>query len=416
MKKLSFLLVLLMLFALFPLSALGADFDGEESLASSNIAVYNAANGVFVYKKEASERIMPGTTAKIMTALLALEHFEGRLDTKVVVTKAALSGLYGSAVLDLDAGEEISIYELLYAMLVAGMNDAANVLAIATAEDITSFVLQMNEKAEELGCENTFYMNPTGFDHISAYTTAEDTARIAAEAYRDPVFMEMCSTRAHTVPATNMSEAVTVYTRNPLLTAQSEHYYKNAQGMVVGYTEAGGYTVVSASDAGIYPYICVAMGASDNGVYKDIKNLLYWAGDNFTEQKLIDASRILAELPVLAGKSAHVLIVPEKSVYAFLDVETDLSGLQYAVTLDKENLTAPVQKDMIVGSLILVLDGEPVGSAFLVTKTSIRQSAGGAFLLGLGNVLTHPVFLITMALCLLLGAGMLYRKYFKRRK
>ncbi len=407
----------LLLVTMLPLSVLAAPYEEEDALASPYIAVYNAETDIFVYTKGAEKKILPASTAKIMTGILALEHFEGRLDTKVTVTTPALRGLEGSAVLNLKAGEEIAVRDLLYAMLVAGMNDAANVLAIEVSGSILSFVSLMNEKAKELGAEQTLYLNPTGFDTASAYTTAADTARIAAYAYQNKTFMAMCSARAYTVPATNMHGAVTVYTRNSLLTTQSEYYYKNAEGISSGYTETGGYAVVTASSQGAYPYICVAMGAGKNeagkiGAYQDVKKLLSWAGNTFLERKLLDPSRILAELPVLAGKQDHVLIVPQTTVYSFLDVDIDLSKVTYSVELDYEELTAPVKKDAIVGSILVILDGEPIGTTHLVTKTEVRKSASGAFLLTLKRIVTHPGFILFVILLLLLSAFFIYRKYF----
>ncbi len=409
--------LLLIVFFVFPCVVFAKPYENEDALVSPHIAVYNTEKNVFVFQKGADDEIFPASTAKIMTGILALEHFEGRLDTKVTVTTAALRGLEGSAVLNLKAGEEIAVRDLLYAMLVAGMNDAANALAIATAGSISDFVSLMNERAEELGAENTFYMNPTGFDSAAACTTAADTARIAAYAYQNKTFMEMCSARAYTVPSTNMHEAVTVYTRNSLLTTQSGYYYKYAEGISSGYTETGGYAVVAASSQGAYPYICVAMGAEKDssgtiGAYTDVKKMLSWAGNNFLERKILDKSKIVAELPVLAGKSDHVLIVPSNTVYSFLDVDLDLTKVTYSVNLEYESLKAPVKKDAIVGSIVVVLDGEPIGSAHLVTKTAIRKSAGGAVLLGLKTIFINPVFIVFVILLLLFAAFWIYKQYF----
>ena len=420
-KRFCCLFCVLFAFLFLPITAFAEPYADADSLASAHIAVYNVENDVFVYTKSAEEEILPASTAKIMTGILALEYFEGRLDTKVTVTTAALRGLEGSAVLNLKAGEEIAVRDLLYAMLVAGMNDAANVLAIETSGSILNFVSLMNQKAKEIGAENTLYLNPTGFDTAAAYTTAADTARIAAYAYKNKTFMEMCSTRAYTVPATNMHDAVTVYTRNSLLTTQSGYYYKYAEGISAGYTETGGYAIVTASSQGAYPYVCVAMGsqrdaAGNIGGYTDAKKLLSWAGNNFLERKLLDPSKIVAELPVLAGKSDHVLVVPNEAVYSFLGVDLDLSEVTYSVELDYEELIAPVKKGVIVGSILIVLDGEPIGSAHLVTKTAIRKSASGAFLLGLKNILTHPVFIIFAILALLAVAFLIYKKYFLSKR
>ena len=152
--------------------------------------------------------------------------------------------------------------------------------------------------------------------------------------------------------------------------------------------------------------------AGNIGGYTDTKKLLSWVGNNYLERKILDKSKIVAELTVLAGKSDHVLVVPDNTVYSFLDVDLDLSKVTYVVDLEYESLKAPVQKGAIVGSIIVVLDGEPIGSTHLVTKTAIRKSAFGAFLLGLKAFFTHPIVIIVMILALSFMAFLLYKKYF----
>ncbi len=412
-----FFLVLCFLTMLFPFTASAAPFSKEDTLISPNIAVYNTETGNFVYQKAAGEHIFPSTTAKLMTALVVFDRFGENLDATLTVTKEALQGIYGTAALALEAGEVIPVRELLYAMLVAGMNDAANALAIGTAGSISAFTELMNEKATAIGAMNTHYMNATGFDEIGAYTTASDIALVAAEIYRNKTLMEMCRTRAHTVPSTNKSDAVTVYTRNSLLSTQSEYYFASAEGMCVGETDQAGYTVVTAYAGGIYPYICVATGggldsAGKIGAYRDVKSLLLWAGNNFSRQKVLDTSRLMAELPVHAGKSNHVLLVPKENVYAFLDVSTDLSGLSYSVSMNIQSLTAPVRKGTIVGTCLVLLNGEPIGSTHLVTKNAVRESALGKMKTNLKATLKKPIFWVIVFVMLLTAGGYLLRKYF----
>ena len=294
--------LIMLIFVSFSVPAGAEDYPKADDISSRYVAVYNVRNGRLVFSKDADSRTAPGSTVKIMTGILALEHFEGRLDTVVTVSAAALRGLEGSSVLGLKTGEEIPVQDLLYALLVSGANDAANVLAIEIAGSITGFVSMMNEKAAELGAENTLYLNATGLDS-TAYTTAADTAKIAAYAYQNATFMKMCSARAYTVSATNKNEAVTVYTKNMLLSNQSEYYSKDAKGMSAGNTEKAGYCIVSAIDKGAYPYICVAIGSEKDsagkiGGYTDVRGLLEWANGNFAERKILDQSAIICEMPV----------------------------------------------------------------------------------------------------------------------
>jgi D-alanyl-D-alanine carboxypeptidase len=340
-----------------------------------------------------------------MTALLALEFYENRLDTLVTVPAGALRGLEGSAVLNLKENEEISVLDLIHATLVAGMNDAANTLAFAIGGTMKDFIDMMNTKAKELGAFDTLYLNATGLSS-SAYTTAYDTARIAAYAYENKLFMEISSKRTYTVSKTNLHEAVMIYTRNSFLTPQSNYYYKYAEGITAGYSNDDGAQLVCAASQGNYPYICVAFGSKKNGSgtiggYSDVKNLLTWASNNFAERKVLDRSQIICELPVRAGKDvAHVLVVPYKSVYAFLDKDADLSNVTVSEQLYYEELVAPVQKGDCVGTLTVILDGVPIGTTPLIAKSNVRRSLQGGLLLGLEKVVTNPVFIVMVVIAL----------------
>lgn len=409
--------LIMLVFLLFPIPAEAKDYPKADAVSSRYIAVYNVRNGRLVFSKDADSRTAPGSTAKIMTGILALEHFEGRLDTVVTVSAAALRGLEGSSVLGLKSGEEIPVQDLLYALLVAGANDAANVLAIEIAGSITGFVSMMNRKAAELGAESTLYLNATGLDS-TAYTTAADTAKIAAYAYDNATFMKMCSTRAYTVSATNKNAEVTVYTKNMLLSNQSEYYSKDAKGMSAGNTEKAGYCIVSAIDKGAYPYICVAIGSEKDasgkiGGYTDVRGLLEWANGNFSERKILDQSAIICEMPVQAGRDAdHVLIVPSGSVYAFLDVDIDSADIKLSYQLDRDKLRAPVERGAEVGTATLLLDGNPIGSVSLVTKSSVKKSAWRGFWADLGDTLTSRTFLIVAAILVVLFVLFTIGRYF----
>jgi len=411
-------------FLLLSMPAEAGDYPKAAGISSRYIAVYNVRNGRFVFSQDADSRTAPGATAKIMTGILALEHFDGRLDTVVTVSAAALRGLEGSSVLGLKTGEEIPVRDLLYALLVAGANDAANVLAIETAGSITNFVSLMNRKAKELGADSTLYLNATGLDS-TAYTTASDTAKIAAYAYENAAFMKMCSTRAYTVAATNKNAEVTVYTKNMLLSNQSEYYSKDAKGISAGNTEKAGYCIVSAIDKGAYPYICVAIGSEKDaagkiGGYADVRGLLEWANGNFSERKILDESAIICELPVQAGRDAdHVLVVPSASVYAFLDVDVGTEEIRLSYELDRNTLRAPVEKGAAVGAAVLLLDGNPIGSVSLVTKSSVKKSAWRGFWADFGDMLKSRTFLIcaliTIVLFILFTTGRYFLIYKKAK-
>ena len=402
-----------------PLTVNAKNYENEATLTSQNIAVFNIDKGFLVYGKSAHDKVAPGGSAKIITALLALEYFDGCLDTVLTVPSAALRGLEGSAVLSLKADEQISVIDLIHATLVAGMNDAANTLALAIGGSMAGFTELMNQKARDLGAFNTQYLNATGLS-AGSYTTAYDTAKIAAYAYENEMFMSICSKRTYKVSPTNLHEEVTIYTKNSFLTPQSEYYYKYAEGICTSYSTEDGAQLACAVSNGNYAYICVAFGSQKNAGgtipgYSEVKSLLSWASSNFAEKKVLDQSRIICELPVRAGKDvAHVLVVPYESVYAFLDKDTDLNEITLSEQLYYDRLDAPVQKGDCVGTLTILLDGTPIGTTSLIAKTTIRQSTSGKLLLLAESVVTSKIFVIALITSLPIFCLILYRKIRKK--
>ena len=380
MKKrvFSLLFVLLFLFA-FSLPLHAAAY--ESDLLSEAVSVYNAELDVFVFAKNAAKVISPAP-AKLMTALIAAEYFSGRMHAVTTVSSAALKNLEGSAVLNLKTGEVIAVEHLLHAVLIAGMSDAANALAIEIAGSISSFVKLMNEKAKELGAENTIFSSATGLEQSGSVTTAEDTARIAAAIYQNADLRAILAKRYYVVPATNIHESVTIYTRNMLTSPQSEYYNKSVLGISAGFSDSYGYAIMAAAESN-FPYICVCYGEAktDGGkiaAYLETSALLAWAKQNFAELKLLDAARIIAEIPISGGRDiGHVLVVPKNAVYAYLDVDTDLSKISLSPTYE-ERLKAPVKKGAVVGEVTILLDGKPIAQTELVTKNAVKKSGSQA--------------------------------------
>lgn len=368
----------------FPVCTLGADF--SKTVNSGNICVYNTEYKTVVYEKNAGERLSPGPTAKIMTAIVALEYFSGDLEKTVTVSPAALKGIYGSAVIGLAENEQVRAIDLIYATVVGGASDAANAIACAISGSPSSFAVKMNQKAKELGAADTLYQNPSGLDEKGAYTTARDTAIIAAYALTVPKLVEIANTSAYKIPKTDKSDARTVYTRNMIITnnGTNKYYYSEAKGLSAGYTDEAGYCAVAALQSG-FTYVCVAMNAQkaangDIGSYIDVKNLLGWAKNNFAAKKVLDKSQVITELPVeLSSDRSYVTVVPQSNIYAFLPADADVSALEKIVVLQKEKLTAPVKRGEYVGDVVVFLGDTELGATQLVTKLDAQRSAWLAF-------------------------------------
>ena len=227
-----------------------------EEPAVNNISgalVYNVENEKTVYKYKAEERIFPTSTVKIMTGILAVEALSERLDEKITVTAEMISKVSGNNI-KLEAGDVVTVRDMIWTLLVNGANDSAYVLAYTVSGSLEKFVSRMNTRAKELGALNTNYVNPTGMHDENMYTTVADTAIIARHAYTLPLFMECSSSMKYSMESFNH----TVHNRNCLLTLYYDKNYfdSQARGMNAGSTPQGGHSVVTTAKRRAFIYRC----------------------------------------------------------------------------------------------------------------------------------------------------------------
>ena len=218
MKKIrSLILVLLLVLALqnsfvyaVPATDSCMTLDAKIALAGNSqllptaqaVVLYAPDSDTMLYSWNADQELDPSGMNKIMTALLALES--GELEAMVSVTSTALNSVeIGAMSAGLRAGESLTLRDLLYLMMVGSANDAAAVIAEHISGSQAAFVTSMNQRAKELGCTKTYFLNPTGLSAEGQYTTARDLAKITAKALKMEAFVELFSAVEYTVPASD---------------------------------------------------------------------------------------------------------------------------------------------------------------------------------------------------------------------
>lgn len=187
--------------------------------------------GEVLYEKNADRQMLIASTTKIMTGLVALEHDSPQ--KKITVKENHMTE--GSSMY-LKVGEQVTVEELLYGLLLCSGNDAALALAEACSGSVENFVAEMNSKAQALGMENTSFANPNGLDDENHYSTARDMARLAAYAAKNPGLMRIASTRQATIGSRTMTN------HNRLL-----RDVEGCIGLKTGFTKAAGRTLVSCA-------------------------------------------------------------------------------------------------------------------------------------------------------------------------
>lgn len=221
------------------------------AVSAAGAILIRADTGAILFEKEAEKRLYPASTTKIMTALVVLETLD-RLslgpDSRVIVPAEA-AGLEGSSIY-LKAGEEVTMEELLYGMMLQSGNDAATAAAICAGGSLQNFVVQMNQKAKALGCTGTHFTNACGLFDENHYTTAKDMARIAAAAMQREDFRRIAST-----PRWQSAESErNFYNKN-----KTVHQYAGGDGVKIGFTKASGRTLVASATRNEVPLIAVVL-------------------------------------------------------------------------------------------------------------------------------------------------------------
>ena len=369
-----------------------------------NVCVYNLENERVLYSKNEKTKVYPASTAKLMTGIIAVEFYEGRFSDLVTVTEEALKGSKGKNI-KLKAGEMLTVGDLIYATVVGGANDAANVLAYEISGTHEIFIDLMNNKAAELGMTNTYYTNPHGYSDPAMHTTAEDTILLAKYAYFNQEFMEISSTVRYTLPETNTSKKRYIYNSNSLISTNVDTKYRNksAMGMNAGSTLEGGYVAVTAVAKSGTTNLFVVMGGGydEENIYsyKAINELITWAFENYSYKKILDSGELICELPVrLSSQTDYAVLSPEKSIEYFLHIDTNISEeIKREVQLDYESLEAPVTAGFSAGRITLTYKGEVLETVELVAKNSVDRNSFLYLLARIQNFTKTPKFKITVA-------------------
>ncbi len=355
-----------------------------KDLNSRACLIYNLETDDILYGHETTAEVFPTSTVKIMTGMLALEHYADDLDQVITVTQEALSGTEGSANIRLTAGEEISVRNLLYALLISGANDAACVLAYNIAGNVTAFINMMNQKARDLGCKDTLYTNCTGIHDDNMVTTVEDTLKIALYAYTNSNFMAMSSETSYTIPKTNLRDARTITNRNFIVSTQyfTKYYNSLAKGMNAGNTKQGGYCLVTSIRKKGCTYIVICMDApydEEAGMirsYTDCETLVDWAYNNYDFVSVVENTTMICEIPVtLSSEVDYVTLLPEKPIEMFLPKDIDIeTAVKLNWILLDDAMEAPIKEGEIAGVLTVRYDDQLVAAVNLVTKGNISRS------------------------------------------
>lgn len=253
--------------------------EGPKVMAETAI-VMDMDTEEILYAKGIDEKRAPASTTKILTAMLAIEKVP--FETQITFTDEVNNIEAGSTHIGIKPGETLTMKDCAYAILLASANEVSSGVAEYIGTTVPAFVDMMNQRAKELGCTNTHFVNANGLYDENHYTTARDLAIIAKAAFQNETFREVVKTPYYIVPKTNITDEERWLNNHHKMILQGSEYYEGCLGGKTGYTEKAGNTLVTYAERNGRKLVC-ALLADVNVVaqYTDTKALLDYSFDSF---------------------------------------------------------------------------------------------------------------------------------------
>ncbi|MHB8172314.1 MAG: D-alanyl-D-alanine carboxypeptidase family protein [Thermincolia bacterium] len=317
--------------------------------------------GAVLYEKEIHQPLAPASTTKIMTALVAIE--KGDLNQKVRTSRAA-SLEDGSSIWLLE-GEEMTLEDLIYSVLLNSANDASLVVAETIGGSKEGFARMMNEKAKQVGAKNSNFVNPNGLPEENHYSTAYDLALITKEAMNNPKFRKMVATKVREIPRQQPTALKRLISHNKLLWR-----YEGAIGVKTGYTVEAQQCLVASAQRGEREFISVVLGSKGQNIWSDSTKLLDYGFNNYKNLPLTKFGEQVAEIEVVGGESKVRIVTGENLYWTTFLQENRMPQSQMLL---KGDLVAPVTKGQKVGTMIYSLEGREVGRVELITANQVAK-------------------------------------------
>ena len=336
-------------------------------VAAPSAVLMEAATGTVLYEKDAHTPLPPASVTKIMTLLLVMEALDaGRIGWDDTVTASEAAAAKGGSQVYLEAGEQMSLQEMLKSVVVVSANDCATALAEHVAGSEAAFVELMNRRAQELGMENTHFVNCTGLDDEpdaeTHLTTAYDIALMSRELLkhdeiRDYTTIWMDSVRNGEFGLANTNKLV--------------RFYQGTTGLKTGYTSAAGHCLSASAERDGVEFIAVVLHCATSGErFQAAKQLLDYGFANYTLAQP-DPETEIPPVPVVLGTEEAIVPVPDNDDPVLIE-KGQAAGITTRVEV-ADQVRAPVEAGQRLGTLTLQSDGAPLAAIPLVAPEAVPR-------------------------------------------
>ena len=361
MKKIVFLLSMILF--IMPVSA-----ETNLALNAKSSILLEYSTGTILYENNSHERLAPASMTKMMSMLIILESIDKEIitwDTMVTVSENA-SSMGGSQIL-LETGEQMSVRDLFKGVAIASGNDAVVALAEKIAGTTDLFVEMMNNKASELGLQDTNFQNPHGLDAVNHYSSAYDMAMIAKELLKHEEVLEYTSVY-ETYLRENTPKKVWLVNTNKLV-----RFYNGVDGLKTGYTSQSGYCLTATANIDNMRVIAVVMGEESSKVRNsEVSTMLDYAYAQYKLDRLYSKGDIIDNKKVYNSNIDKINLVLSEDV-TFLKKKTDAKE-EYTYEVLINDLVAPIKTSDKVGTLKIMKDNKVIKEVDLNVKNDVEKA------------------------------------------
>lgn len=344
-------------------------------LSSKSMVLFDAESGKVLLEQNADEQRPPASVTKIMTMSLVMERVaKGEITLQDMVTASENAKNMGGTQINLDTGEQMSVYDLMMSVAVASANDAAVALGEFVSGSEQAFVDLMNAKAQELGMKNTQFANSHGLHQEGHVTSARDIAIMTRYLLSIEGAREFVGTNLY--PIREGEKEYLMRNTNDLIRT-----YEGCLGVKTGYTTEAGSCLSAAATRGNMTLIAVVMGEPDTKTRnKDVIGILDYGFATYDSFPVAIEPVSAAPIKVILGMEDTVnVVMPEMKVDAQVIKKGQKPVVEQKVEL-AEDLKAPVEMGQIVGQVRILMDGSELACYDLKAEKAVpRRTFGKAF-------------------------------------
>lgn len=353
-------------------------FADNLNLTGESAILIDAETGQIIYEKNPHEKLHPASTTKILTGILTLEN--ASMDEIVTVDEEVVYLTKGSHIA-LEPGEQLTVKDLLYALLVESANDAALALAKHISGSVEEFAELMNNKAKELGALNSNFVNPNGLSVENHLSTAYDLSLIARYAMKNETFREIVSNYTYVIPATNKkNEERVLWSSNRLLYSHNTILvdgknvpakYDGITGVKTGYTPEAGNCLVASAERDNESLIAVVLKSNVNNIFSDIHMLLNYGFDNFEKANIAIKEQFVDNIEVENGTIPVVAGIIGENLYRTIPVNS-LEKISKKIIINDE-IKAPIRSGEVLGKVEYFLEDDYLGTVNILSTYDVDE-------------------------------------------